>query len=221
MMSISERIREIRAVLPPQVRLVAVSKFHPKEALLEAYSAGQRIFGESRVQELTDKQSVLPADIEWHFIGHLQTNKIKYIVPFVSLIHGVDSEKLLKEIDSTATKRGLKIRCLLQIHIAQEETKFGFSANECREFLSSGRWKNMAGVEICGLMGMATYTEDLAQVRGEFHGLKQLFDEVKQSYFASKDSFCELSMGMSDDYAIAIEEGSTLVRIGSRIFGSR
>jgi len=220
-MSISERIKEIRAGLPPQVRLVAVSKFHPKEAILEAYNAGQRIFGESRVQELNDKQPALPADIEWHFIGHLQSNKIKYIVPFVSLIHGVDSEKLLTEIDNVCKKQNRKVRCLLQIHIAQEESKFGFSAEECREFLDSGRWKCMAGVEICGLMGMATFTDDLTQIRREFSGLKILFDEIKQTCFAGSESFCELSMGMSDDSAIAIDEGSTLVRIGSRIFGSR
>jgi pyridoxal phosphate enzyme (YggS family) len=198
-----------------------VSKFHPNESIIEAYEAGERIFGESKVQELCEKYDSLPKDIVWHFIGHLQTNKIKYLVPFVSLIHGVDSYKLLQEINKQAAKAGKVINCLLQVHIAQEDTKFGFSADELREVLSSGDWKNMENIRLCGLMGMATFTDNQNQVRAEFRSLKSLFDEVKADYFASEESFCEISMGMSDDHLLAIEEGSTMVRVGSSIFGHR
>ncbi|MEI6556464.1 MAG: YggS family pyridoxal phosphate-dependent enzyme, partial [Paludibacter sp.] len=207
--------------IPPHVQLVCVSKFHPNESIIEAHETGERIFGESKVQELCTKHETLAKDIVWHFIGHLQTNKIKYLVPFVSLIHGVDSYKLLSEIDKQAAKVGRRVNCLLQVHIAREETKFGFSAEELLEMLSSGEWKELKYVQICGLMGMATYTENREQIRAEFRGLKTLFDKAKSIYFDSEPSFCELSMGMSDDFQLAIEEGSTLVRIGSSIFGHR
>ena len=218
---ISDSIRQIQAELPAGVRLVAVSKFHPVEAIEEAYRAGQRVFGESKAQEMTAKYAVLPSDIEWHFIGHLQSNKIKYIAPYVSLIHGIDSYKLLAEVDKQAAKAGRRIDCLLQIHIAQEETKFGFSPQECREMLAAGVWKELTHIRLCGLMGMATNTEDIEQIKQEFCLLSTLFKEVKAAWFADETSFCELSMGMSDDYPEAIAAGSTLVRIGSKIFGER
>jgi len=220
-MSISTNIQSIRTHIPAHVRLVCVSKFNPNESIITAYETGERIFGESKVQELCEKHETLPQDIIWHFIGHLQTNKIKYLVPFVSLIHGVDSYKLLVEINKQAAKAGKTVNCLLQIHIAQEETKFGFSAEELFEMLEAGEWKALKNIRICGLMGMATYTEDREQIRSEFRRLKSIFDEVKENHFSNESSFCELSMGMSDDYQIAIEEGSTLVRVGSSIFGHR
>ena len=220
-MSIQTNLKEILATLPPHVQLVAVSKFHPNEALLEAYNAGQRIFGESKVQEMTQKHDSLPKDIEWHFIGHLQTNKIKYMAPYVSMIHGVDSFKLLVEINKQAAKNKRKIPCLLQIHIAHEDSKFGFSFEECRRMLASGEWKNLKNVSLCGVMGMATYTEDEEEIQKEFQSLSLFFQEIKQAYFNEDPAFKEISMGMSDDYPIAIEHGSTLVRIGSRIFGNR
>lgn len=220
-MTIQNNIREVLATLPDGVRLVAVSKFHPVEALQEAYDAGQRIFGESKVQEMTAKHEQLPADIEWHFIGHLQTNKVKYIAPYVSLIHGVDSYKLLLEINRQGQRAGRIIPCLLQLHVAQEETKFGFSLDECQQLLEEGEWRTLPYVSIRGLMGMASNTDDMAQVRQEFATLGKFFSQVKEEFFSGKSEFCELSMGMSDDYPIAIEEGSTLVRVGSRIFGSR
>jgi len=221
MSKIQEEIHRIQAGLPESVRLVAVSKFHPIEALQEAYEGGQRIFGESKVQEMTQKYEALPKDIEWHFIGHLQTNKIKYMAPYVALIHGVDSYKLLSEINKQAAKAGRIIPCLLQIHIAQEETKFGFSTDECRSMLEEGNWRQLKNVQIAGVMGMATNTEDEAQIKREFSTLSAFFQEVKETYFREVSSFKEISMGMSDDYPIAIEEGSTLIRIGSRIFGAR
>ena len=220
-MSIPQNIQEIRKHIPTHVKLVCVSKFHPNETVMEAYRSGERVFGESKVQELCVKFETLPADISWHFIGHLQSNKIKFIVPFVELIHGVDSYKLLEEINKQALKAGKKVNCLLQIHIAKEETKFGFSEVELLQTLSEGKWKELSGVTICGLMGMATYTDNREQIRAEFKGLKGLLDRVKLLYFNDNPSFCELSMGMSDDYQLAIEEGSTLVRIGSSIFGHR
>jgi len=220
-MSISTNIQSIRTHIPAHVRLVCVSKFNPNESIIAAYETGERIFGESKVQELCEKHETLPQDIIWHFIGHLQTNKIKYLVPFVSLIHGVDSYKLLVEINKQAAKAEKTVNCLLQVHIAQEETKFGFSAQELLETLEAGEWKALKNIRICGLMGMATYTEDREQIRSEFRRLKSIFDEVKENHFSNESSFCELSMGMSDDYQIAIEEGSTLVRIGSSIFGHR
>ena len=221
MSHIKAEIQRIKAELPEGVQLVAVSKYHPVEALQEAYEGGQRIFGESKVQEMTQKYEALPKDIEWHFIGHLQTNKIKYMAPYVALIHGVDSYKLLSEINKQAAKAGRIIPCLLQIHIAQEETKFGFSTDECRSMLEEGNWRQLKNVQIAGVMGMATNTEDEAQIKREFSTLSAFFQEVKETYFKEVSSFKEISMGMSDDYPIAIEEGSTLIRIGSRIFGAR
>ena len=220
-MSIQSNIQSIRQLIPSHVRLVCVSKFNPNESILEAYETGERIFGESKVQELCSKHETLPQDIVWHFIGHLQTNKIRLIVPFVSLIHGVDSYKLLVEINKQAAKIGKTINCLLQVHIAQEETKFGFSPEELLDMFEAGEWKQLENVQICGLMGMATFTENSNQIRSEFRTLKTLFDRAKQSYFTTEAAFCELSMGMSDDYQLAIEEGSTLVRVGSSIFGRR
>lgn len=218
---IGERIKEIRNELPEGVRLVAVSKFHPNEAIEEAYRAGQRIFGESKVQEMTAKYESLPKDIEWHFIGHLQTNKVKYIVPYVALIHGIDSYKLLAEVDKQAAKAGCRVNCLLQLHIAREETKFGFSFDECRQMLAEGQWRQLQHIRLCGLMGMATNTDNVEQIKEEFRSLSDFFREVKSTWFADDDAFCELSMGMSHDYHEAIAEGSTLVRVGSKIFGER
>ncbi|MDR1679091.1 MAG: YggS family pyridoxal phosphate-dependent enzyme [Prevotellaceae bacterium] len=220
-MSIAQHIARITAELPEGVRLVAVSKYYPLEALREAYQAGQRIFGESRVQELCAKREELPADIEWHFIGHLQSNKIKYIAPFISLIHGVDSEKLLSEIDRQAAQAGRTLNCLLQVYIAREETKFGFSKEELLAFFESGAWRKLQNIRLCGLMGMASNTDDEAQIRHEFHNLKILFDTIKSDFQPDNDSFRELSMGMSGDYPIAIAEGSTLVRIGTAVFTSQ
>lgn len=220
-MSIKSNLLDVLSELPERVRLVAVSKFNPKEAIMEAYEAGQRIFGESKVQEMTDKYEALPKDIEWHFIGHLQTNKIKYIVPYVSMIHGVDSYRLLCEINKQAEKAGRIIPCLLQIHIAQEETKFGFSFEECKDMLANEEWKRLTHISIQGLMGMATYTDSTKQIEAEFCSLSSFFAEVKQSYFDQKPDFKEISMGMSHDYPMAIAAGSTLVRVGSKIFGER
>ncbi len=220
-MSIKEKLSKIKATLPENVRLVAVSKYHPTEAIREAYECGQRIFGESKVQELTQKYNELPKDVEWHFIGHLQTNKVKYIAHFVSLIHGVDSYKLLCEINRQGQRAGRVIPCLLQLHVAQEETKFGFTPEECYSLLASDEWKKMENVRLCGVMGMGSNTDDMEQVRREFAILHRFFSQVREKYFPDREEFCELSMGMSDDYPIAIEEGSTLVRIGSRIFGER
>lgn len=203
------------------VTLVAVSKYHPVEALREAYDAGQRIFGESHVQELCMKHTTLPVDIEWHFIGHLQTNKVKHMAEFVSMIHAVDSLKLLKEIDRQASRAGRVIRCLLQIHIAQEETKFGFTPDELRQMLSQGEWKGLSHVSICGLMCMASNTDDTQQIHREFREVKTLFEDIKSQHFSDAEEFSQLSMGMTGDYKIAISEGSTMVRIGSMIFGER
>lgn len=218
---ISENLQKIRATLKPDVRLVAVSKFHPVAALQEAYDAGQRIFGENHVQELVAKEAVLPKDIEWHFIGHLQTNKVKYIAPFVSLIHSMDSLKLMKEIDKQGQKCGKVIDVLLQIHVAAEETKFGFTPEEVVQMLAEGEWKNYAHVRIVGLMAMATNTDDEAQIAQEFDIVQRLFNTLKTNYFADKPEFKEISMGMSGDYLIAQEHGSTMVRVGSMIFGPR
>jgi hypothetical protein len=198
-----------------------VSKFHPDDAIVEAYNAGERVFGESKVQEMTGKYERLPKDIEWHFIGHLQSNKVKYIVPYVSLIHGVDSEKLLVEIDKQAHKAGRIVNCLLQVHIATEETKFGFDETELLDFCQNNRIKNYPNVQICGLMGMATFCSDKNIIESEFKQLKNIFEKLKSVYFVQNQSFDQLSMGMSDDFSIAIECGSTMVRIGSSIFGSR
>ena len=218
---ITENLKQVWNDLPPTVRLVAVSKYHPNEAILEAYEAGQRIFGESKVQELCAKHQTLPADIEWHFIGHLQTNKVKQLVPFVSLIHSIDSYRLLAEVDRQAGRIGRVVPCLLQIHIASEETKFGFSPDECRQMLAQGAWKSLLHVRLCGLMGMATNTDDDTQIRREFEFLSGFFREVRTQYMQDCPDFRELSMGMSHDYPLAIAAGSTLVRVGSHIFGER
>ena len=220
-MSIADNLKQVLAELPQGVRLVAVSKFHPNEAIEEAYQAGQRIFGESKVQEMTAKYESLPKDIEWHFIGHLQSNKIKYMIPYVAMIHGIDTYKLLAEVNKQAGKAGRTVNCLLQIHVAQEETKFGFSPEECREMLDAGEWKALAHVRICGLMGMASNTDNIEQINREFRLLSSLFKEIKENWFADSDVFRELSMGMSHDYHEAIASGRTLVRVGSKIFGER
>lgn len=221
MTGIKETIKAIHSQLPPQTRLVAVSKYHPAEAIMEAYEAGQRIFGESHVQELQRKAALLPQDIEWHFIGHLQTNKVKYIAPYVSLIHAVDSERLLAEIDKQASRIGRKIPCLLQLHIAREETKFGFSIEELLNLLDSGAHLAYKSVIISGLMCMASNVDDDEQIAAEFVRAHALFLTLKDRYFKHNTDFAECSWGMSDDYPLAIAHGSTLVRIGSKIFGSR
>lgn len=215
------KIRSITNQLPEGTRLVAVSKFHPAEAVRGAYDAGCRIFGESHVQELREKQQILPEDIEWHFIGHLQTNKVKYIAPFVSLIHAIDTPHLLREVEKQAAKCGRVIPCLLQLHVAQEETKFGFTPDECMEFLSEGEWRQMPHVRLSGIMCMATNTDDEEQIRGEFRRAHDFFLKAKEMFFADTDSFCECSYGMSDDWKIAVSEGSTLIRVGTAIFGPR
>lgn len=220
-MSIPQQLEKIKGDLPQYVKLIAVSKTHPVNVIMEAYNAGHKIFGENRVQELISKYDVMPKDIEWHLIGHLQTNKVKYIAPFVSLIHSVDSFKLLSVIEKEAQKCNRVIDCLLQVYIASEETKFGLSADELHELLQNPEFEQLQNVRVCGLMGMATFTDNMEQVRMEFRFLKNLFNEVKQTYFKNHPWFNELSMGMSSDYRIAIEEGSTMVRIGSNIFGHR
>ncbi|NPA37243.1 MAG: YggS family pyridoxal phosphate-dependent enzyme [Chlorobi bacterium] len=220
-MGIADKIAEIKKELNENVKLVAVSKTKPVEDILEAYNAGHKIFGENKAQELSGKYDVLPKDIEWHFIGHLQTNKVKYIAPFVSLIHGVDSLKLLKTINKEAKKKDRIIDCLLQFHIAEEETKFGLNETEAEEILNSIEFKELENIRITGVMGMATYTSDTEQIIREFRHLKNIFDTLKEKYFSSEDAFKEISMGMSGDYKIAVEEGSTIVRIGSAIFGAR
>lgn len=218
---IAANIRRVVDELPAGVRLVAVSKYHSEADILEAYQAGQRLFGESKVQEVTAKHESLPKDIEWHFIGHLQTNKVKYIVPYVSLIHSIDSWKLLAEVERQAARAGRVVDCLLQLHIAREETKFGFSFEECRQMLEAGEWRKLRNVRLCGLMGMASNTDDMEQVKQEFASLAAFFREVKAAWFAADDAFRELSMGMSSDYMEAVAAGSTLVRVGSKIFGER
>jgi pyridoxal phosphate enzyme (YggS family) len=220
-MDIKRNIESIIAQLSgTQARLVAVSKTQPLEKIREAYDAGHRMFGENRVQEMVTKHAALPADIEWHLIGHLQTNKVKQIVPFVSLIHSVDSEKLLAEIDKQGAKASRVVPCLLQVHIAREETKFGFGPEELEAFVGSGRILKYANAAIVGLMGMATLTDDREKVREEFRGLRVLFDKLKASR-AQGLEMKELSMGMSSDFEVAVQEGSTLVRIGTSIFGTR
>ena len=216
-----EKYDEIRASLPAGVRLVAVSKFKPAEDISALYQLGQRVFGENHAQEMRAKHEQLPKDIEWHFIGHLQTNKIKYIAPYVSMIHSIDSFDLLKEVNKHAIKNERTIPCLLQFHIADEETKFGFTLEECEEMLLNESFQELKNVKIHGVMGMATFTDNHDQVRREFHHLHQIFDELKTRYFSQNPDFKELSMGMTEDYPIAIEEGSTLIRIGSAIFGPR
>ena len=214
-------MRQVLDSLPEGVRLVAVSKYHPAESIAEAYAEGQRVFGESHVQELQAKHAALPADIEWHFIGHLQTNKVKYIVPYVAMIDAVDSMRLLREIDRQAAKCDRVVNVLLELHIAAEETKYGLTLEECRALLDAGEWRSLGHVRICGLMMMASFVDDMEQVRREMLTAADFFDEVKAKYFAHDDAFCERSWGMSHDYRVACECRSTMVRIGTTIFGER
>ncbi len=220
-MDIKSNILSIKRKLPEHVKLVAVSKTKPNEDILKAYKAGQKIFGENKVQDLSKKYEELPKDIQWHFIGHLQTNKVKYVAPFVSLIHAVDSLKLLSTISKEAIKNNRTIDYLFQLHIADEESKFGLSFEELEKIVCSEEFKQIPNVNLRGLMGMATYTDDIEQIKREFGGLKAHFDEIKKKYFADKYDFNELSMGMSSDFELAVEQGSTMVRIGSTIFGER
>lgn len=221
MYPVRESIRQILSELPEGVKLVAVSKFHPNEYIEVAYQEGQRVFGESREQELAKKVVSLPQDIEWHFIGHLQTNKVKYIVPYISMIEAVDSLKLLKEINKQAEKCNREVDVLLELHLAKEETKSGFDLDECRALLESGEWRQLTHVHIRGLMMMASFVDDENQIREEMMQASDFFDEVKEKYFHDDPLFCERSWGMSHDYQIAIECHSTMVRIGTSIFGPR
>ena len=218
---VRRNLRQVLDSLPSQVKLVAVSKYHPSESILEAYEEGQRAFGESHVQELQEKHKVLPEDIEWHFIGHLQTNKVKYVVPYVAMIDAVDSMRLLREINRQAEKHDRVVKVLLELHIAEEETKYGLSLDECRSMLADGEWRTLQHVKICGLMMMASFVDDMSQVRQEMLLAADFFDEVKAKYFADDDSFCERSWGMSHDYPVACECRSTMVRVGTSIFGER
>lgn len=221
MYPVKENLRSVLDALPQGVRLVAISKYHPEDYVLAAYEEGQRIFGESHEQELTRKVQNLPKDIEWHFIGHLQTNKVKNIAPYISMIEAVDSLKLLREIEKQAARHNRVIRVLLELHLAEEATKYGFSIADCRQLLHDGEWKQMHHVQICGLMTMASHTDDEVQIAHEFQQAADFFDEVKRQYFPDEPSFCERSWGMSDDYPVALRHSSTLVRIGTRIFGPR
>ena len=221
MYDVKGNLREVLGNLPAGVNLVAISKFHPNEYIEAAYAEGQRIFGESHEQELARKVESLPKDIEWHFIGHLQTNKVKYIAPYISMIESVDSLKLMKEINKQAAKHDRVVKVLLELHIAEEDTKSGFSFDECRELLEAGEWKTMEHVQICGIMMMASNTDDEQQIAQEFDAAYAFFKEVKEKYFADDDAFCERSWGMSHDYRIAVKHGSNMVRVGTTIFGPR
>lgn len=221
MYDVANNLNEVLGNIPAGVRLVAISKFHPNEYIEAAYAEGQRVFGESHEQELAKKVETLPKDIEWHFIGHLQTNKVKYIAPYISMIEAVDSLKLLKEINKQAAKRNRVVKVLLELHIAEEETKYGLTLDACRELLEAGEWREMANVQICGLMMMASNTDDTAQIEKEFDTAAKFFDEVKAKYFVDEPAFCERSWGMSHDYKIAVKHGSTMVRVGTTIFGPR
>ena len=221
MSNVADNLKRVLAELPENVSLVAVSKFHPAERIMEAYEAGQRVFGESREQELAKKQELLPHDIEWHFIGHLQTNKVKYIAPYISMIEAVDSLKLLREIDKQAAKCGRVIRVLLELHIAEEPTKYGLTPEACRALLKEGEWRNLQNVQICGLMMMASNVDDQQQLAREFDQAARLFDELRAEYFAHDSNFCMRSWGMSHDYLLAVKHRSTMVRIGTTIFGER
>lgn len=220
-MSIGENLKTIRNTIPDRVTLVAISKTKPNEDILEAYNEGQRIFGENKVQDLTKKYEELPKDIQWHFIGHLQTNKIKYIAPFISLLHAIDSLKLLKAVNKEAAKNNRVIDCLLQFHVAQEESKFGLKIKEGKELLEMDEFATLNNIRIVGIMGMASYTDDIEQIKNEFKTLKNIFSTLKKDYFSEAQYFSEISMGMSGDYPLAIEQGSTMVRVGSSIFGAR
>ena len=221
MYDVKGNLHQVLNRLPQGVRLVAISKYHPNEYIEAAYDEGQRVFGESHEQELRLKHESLPKDIEWHFIGHLQTNKVKYIAPYVTMIEAVDSMKLLKEIDKQAAKCNRVIDVLLELHIAEEATKYGLTLNDCRQMLAEGEWCQLQHIRICGLMMMASLTDDQSQIRREFMTAADFFDEVKDRFFADAPWFCERSWGMSDDYLIAVECRSTMVRIGTSIFGPR
>jgi pyridoxal phosphate enzyme (YggS family) len=221
MYDVKSNLHQVLSDLPQGVRLVAISKYHPASYIEAAYAEGQRLFGESHEQELRQKHEALPRDIEWHFIGHLQTNKVKYIAPYVSMIEAVDSLRLLREIEKQAARCGRVIRVLLELHIAEEETKYGLTPDALRQLLDGGEWRQMDHVRICGLMMMASNVDDPSQIRREFRQAHQLFDECKQRWFADSDDFCERSWGMSHDYRIAVTEGSTMVRVGTLIFGPR
>ena len=221
MYDVKGNLRQVLANLPQGVRLVAISKYHPNEFIEAAYEEGQRVFGESHEQELRQKHETLPKDIAWHFIGHLQTNKVKYIVPYISMIEAVDSLKLLREIQKQAAKTGRVIKVLLELHIAEEATKYGLTLDACRQLLADGEWRQMSNVQICGLMMMASNTDDEAQIAREFQQAADFFDEVKAQYFPDDAAFCERSWGMSDDYLVAVQHRSTMVRIGTMIFGPR
>mgnify|MGYP002624289404 CR=1 FL=1 len=221
MFPVKDNLSKIRATLPQGVRLVAISKYHPSEYIMAAYDEGQRVFGESHEQELARKAAELPKDIEWHFIGHLQTNKVKYIAPYISMIEAVDSLRLLREIEKQAARHDRVIRVLLELHIAREATKYGLTPDDCRQLLDDGAWRSMSHVQICGLMMMASFTDDQEQICREFDSARVLFDELKQKHFADDAAFCERSWGMSDDYPLAVSHGSTMVRIGTAIFGPR
>ncbi len=218
---IKENIVKLHDELPYGVKLVAVSKFHPVEALQAAYDAGQRLFGESRAQEIGPKHTAMPSDVEWHFIGHLQSNKVRQIMPYVSLIHSIDSERLLQCVDDEARRIGRTVDILLQLHVAQETTKYGFTIDECRTLVDSGIIGSLSNIKIRGVMGMATNTDDETEIRREFCAIRKTFDTLQASHFSEVDGFDTVSMGMSDDYRIAIAEGSTMVRIGTTIFGNR
>lgn len=218
---VAGKLHEVKSNIPEGVTLVAVSKFHPNEYIEAAYAEGQRVFGESHEQELSKKYDTLPKDIQWHFIGHLQTNKVKYIAPYISMVDAVDSLKLLKEINKQAAKHDRVIDVLLELHIAQEATKYGLTIDACRQLLDDGEWRNLNNVRICGLMMMASNTDDENQIRSEFIQAADFFDEVKAKYFADSAAFCQRSWGMSHDYKIAVECRSTMVRVGTTIFGPR
>ena len=221
MYDVANNLHKVLGTLPDGVKLVAISKFHPNEYIEAAYQEGQRLFGESQVQELSHKVDTLPNDIEWHFIGHLQTNKVKYIAPYISMIEAVDSLKLLKEIDKQAAKHNRIINVLLELHIAEEESKYGFSPDACRELLTNGEWKELKNVHISGLMMMASNVDDREQIKREMTLAADLFDDLKEKYFADDSAFKERSWGMSHDYDIAVECRSTMVRVGTTIFGPR
>ena len=218
---VKNQLHAVKDELPDGVELVAISKYHPAEAIAAAYEEGQRIFGESHEQELSRKHATLPQDIEWHFIGHLQTNKVKYIAPYISMIEAADSPKLLREINKQALKNNRRIDVLLELHLAEEATKYGFSPEDCRRFLDGGEWREMQGVRICGLMMMASNTDDETQIASEFEQAHQLFKEYQSAYFADEPCFCRRSWGMSHDYQLAVAHGSNMVRVGTRIFGER
>ncbi len=221
MYDVKGNLHRVLDTLPEGVRLVAISKYHPADYIMAAYEEGQRIFGESHEQEIREKHAVLPKDIEWHFIGHLQTNKVKYIVPYISMIEAVDSMKLLREIEKQAAKADRMIKVLLELHVAEEATKYGLTLADCRQLLADGEWRQLSHVRICGLMMMASNVDDEQQIASEFQTAADFFDEVKTQYFADDPMFCERSWGMSDDYPLAVSHRSTMVRIGTAIFGPR